>query len=427
MNSPNRGNQGKRGASEPLGLWLAVIAVAALSTGCESDRLSSPGDALGPSVAYGIWNPGPTDTCSKEQHDKYATVGPDGKLYPTWHPAVDPATGCQYGHEHGRDPRGSDLWKEVGQIPFGYANEQLDTFDPSTRRHEDHVGHKIEWENDVRLDFNGPTGAVLEVRCDVLAKLHQGTHSKDAFTNNLHELVYHIRCTDDTAMSVTMMAAIGTPGEFVVSCDRERHVRVGVASPANSPNGGGKRAIPDRSCIDQHMLVPSGQKSNLNSALRESWETHNQIRTVDGRTIASFDPYFQVFFPSRFFDSAMPDNVGRPIAICYEVTAGGERADGEQCTTSTGNGAITGIAYDDPRSRFNGVLRVVDINGNRIDNEDGPEYWYTDPFGKGARQEAFPGSIRQYIAKVDNRGRQGHGPVLGRNRDYGGPGVRAPN
>jgi hypothetical protein len=69
----------------------------------------------------------------------------------------------------------------------------------------------------------------------------------------------------------------------------------------------------------------------------------------------------------------------------------------------------------------------VDINGNRIDNEDGPEYWFTDPFGKGARKEAFPGSIRQYIARIDNRGRQGHGPVLGRNRDYGGPGVRAPN
>jgi hypothetical protein len=28
---------------------------------------------------------------------------------------------------------------------------------------------------------------------------------------------------------------------------------------------------------------------------------------------------------------------------------------------------------------------------------------------------------------VDNAGRNGHGPVLGRGRNYGGPGVRAPN
>ncbi|MGH7503375.1 MAG: hypothetical protein ACREL7_16735 [Longimicrobiales bacterium] len=408
------------------GAW-AVLASAVLSNACETDGLSSPGEATGPSVAFGIWQPGPTDTCSKEQHDRYAAVGPDGKLYPTWHAAIDPATGCTFGHEHGRDPRGSDLWAEVGPIPFAYANEQLDTFDPLTRRHEDHVGHKVEWENDVRIDFDGTTGAVLDVRCDVLTKLHQGTHSKDAFTNNLHELVYHIRCTDGTAMSVTLMSAIGTPGEFVASCDRDRHVHVGVASPAGSPKGGGKRAIPDRICIERHMLVSAGQESDFHAALRESWETHNQIRTVSGRTVASFDPYFQVFFPSRFFDPAMSGIVGRPIAVCYEVTPSGERASGDECAASTGNGSIAGVAYDDPRSKFNGVLRVVDINGNRIDNEDGPEYWYSDPFGQGARTEAFPGSIRQYIAQLDNRGRQGHGPVLGRNRDYGGPGVRAPN
>ena len=44
---------------------------------------------------------------------------------------------------------------------------------------------------------------LFEIRCDVLTKLHQGTHSKDAFTNNLHELAYHIRCTDGTELHIT--------------------------------------------------------------------------------------------------------------------------------------------------------------------------------------------------------------------------------
>src|SRR2546426_5048090 len=47
-----------------------------------------------------------------------------------------------FGHDHGRDPRGSALYREVGPIPFGYANEQLDVYDPLTTRHEDHFGHK---------------------------------------------------------------------------------------------------------------------------------------------------------------------------------------------------------------------------------------------------------------------------------------------
>lgn len=60
--------------------------------------------------AYGKWEPSEIDTCSAEIHDAWSTVGPDGKLYPTWHPPVDPMTGCTFGHEHGRDPSGSDLW-----------------------------------------------------------------------------------------------------------------------------------------------------------------------------------------------------------------------------------------------------------------------------------------------------------------------------
>src|SRR3989442_9024424 len=56
-------------------------------------------------------------------------------------------------HDHGRDPRGSALYATVGPIPFGYANEQLDVYDPANPRHEDHFGHKIEWENGVQQHF----------------------------------------------------------------------------------------------------------------------------------------------------------------------------------------------------------------------------------------------------------------------------------
>ena len=400
----------------------AILALPLMAT-CESNPMGEPLVAKGPSVAFGLWSPGPNDTCTKADHDRYSTVGPDSLLYPTWHPAVDPVSGCSFGHEHGRDPRGSALYRAVGDMPFGYANQQLDTYDPGMRRHEDHVGHKVEWENDVALHFNDGGNAVLSISCDVLTKLHQGTHSRDAFTNNMHELIYHVRCTDGTAMSVTMMATIGPAGEFVASCDRNRAIHAGIPTPANSPSGGGHRAIPDRQCIEELMLVPPGERASVQSALRESWETSNVIKRADGRSIAHFNPYYQVLYPSRHFDATKPNSVGRPLDICRELTVAGDSVRGSrECDESR-----PAATYDDPRSQFNGVLRFVDVNSNDIKNADGPEFWYTDPLGRNGRKEPFPGAIRQYIARIDNTGRGGSGPSIGRDRDYGAGRAHAPN
>ena len=394
---------------------------------CKQDSTGPDKASATPARAFGTWNPGTSESCTKEQHDGYSVVGADGKLYPTWHPPVDPASGCRFGHEHGRDPRGSRLYQLVGDIPFGYANEQLDAWDPANPRHEDHVGHKIEWENDIAMRVDSDVAAPLfDVRCDVLVKLHQGTHSKDAFTNNVHELVYHIVCNEGTAMHVTMLTAIGKPGEFVRSCDNSTHVVVGPPTPLNSPNGGGQRKIPDRECVLEHMLVGSTRNSNISAALHESWETHNTIRREDGHTIASFDPYFQVPMPSRYYDPDAAALVGRPMNMCYATESNGDMARGGACATATGSGAIPGITWDDPRSPFNGVQRKVDINGNRISNGSGPAVWYTDPYGLHGRAESFPGSVRQVISVV-NTALNPHGPTIGQGRNYGAPGVRAPN
>jgi hypothetical protein len=174
------------------------------------------------------------------------------------------------------------------------------------------------------------------------------------------------------------------------------------------------------------MLVGSTRNSNMSAALHESWETSNAIRTDNGHTIASFDPYFQVPSPSRFYDAAAPNLVGRPIDMCYATESNGDRARGGACAEATGNGAVLGITWDDPRSPFNGVRRKVDINGNRINNADGPSVWYSDPYGRHAQRDPFPGSIRQIIARI-NTAIDPHGPTIGLERNYGGPGVRAPN
>ena len=407
---------------------LCTLPFALAAAGCSGEGGVSPDvDPTGElSVAMATWVPGTGDNCSVEVHSSYSTIGPDGKRYPTWHPPVDPASGCNFGHEHGRDPRGSDLYGDVGDIPFAYANEQLDVWDPNGKRHEDHVGHKVEWENDVEFSTGDGIGGFFKVTCDVLVKLHQGTHSKDAFTNNVHELVYHIRCSDNTEMHITVLSAIGKGGEFTRSCDGTR-ITVGTPTPANSPTGGGQRKIPDRTCIERHFLVPQGQNSNFDAALHESWETHSQVKTQDGHTLISVDPYFQVFMPSRYHWTAATNITGRPIEACYEVDAAGHRASGEACNQSTQNGALQ-VTFNDARSRFNGIRRRVDINSNRINNADGPNVWYSDPYGGHAKTEPFPGSVRQWIGRVNNEGGFNfHGPSIGGDRFYGASNTHAPN
>src|SRR5207247_6847215 len=229
----------------------------------------------------------------------------------TWHPPSDPVAGCSLGHDHGRDPRGSALYAEVGPIPFGYANEQLDVYDPANPRHEDHFGHKSEWENDVLMRFgSAAAGSLFEIRCDVLAKLHQGTPSKDAFTTIVPELSYHIRCTDGTRLDLTLLAAIGDPGQFDRSCDGTPVV-VGPATPANSPSGGGRRIIPDRTCIDQFVLVPPGQRSD-SAGLHESGHLPPTGRARDGHGQGFLNPHFQVFLPGPFCLACATTSVGSP-------------------------------------------------------------------------------------------------------------------
>ena len=148
-----------------------------------SPRAPTPGTVAPPAAAeqaaaYGIWQPTRHDSCSKEVHDRYWVYGPDGKVYPTYHPPVDPVTGCSFGHEHGRDPAGSNL-ADI-PFPFGYVNQQATTAGLAPR-HEDHVGHKIEWYNDGGYYGPGRPDTAHDQVCDVAYKLHMGSHSDDAF------------------------------------------------------------------------------------------------------------------------------------------------------------------------------------------------------------------------------------------------------
>jgi hypothetical protein len=383
------------------------------------------------SHAMHLWRPGNGDTCSEAIHARHRVIGPDGKWYPTWHPPVDPETGCRFGHEHGRDPRGSALFAEVGWSPFGYGAERLMAWQPGGMRHEDHVGHKIEWENDVQLHYSQDGRRVpFDVRCHWLTKFHQGTHSNDAFANNTHELNYHVRCTDGTAIDAIVMARLGPVGRFERACEKGVLVAAGLAPQPGQADGRGTRLIPDRTCALRHILVRSGQWSGYSGGLYENWGTANYLRTADGREIAYFDPGFAVFNPARYQDPGRPDRLRHTIDLCYETIGSGRtqrRARGGECDWGTDYGRLR-LAWTDPRSPFTGTHREVYFNQTSLRNAGGPEWWYTDPYGGNASPRPFAGAIRQRIAPVTNlRPWPLESQAVGADRRYGGNGVHAPN
>ena len=406
-------------------VFVLCLGALAATAACSSDSAVNPADAT-PSRAFSIWSPGPHESCTKEQHDAYAVVGPDGKLYPTWHPPTGPG-GCSFGHEHGRDPHGSNLYDGAGGLPFGVANEALAVSDPANPGTRTTWATRSSGRTAWTCSSRAPGGAIFTGKCDVLTKLHQGTHSKDAFTNNLHELVYHIKCSDGTEMHVTMLTAIGTPGEFVRSCDHSVHITVGPPTPANSPDGGGFRAIPDRACVEQFMLVAAGP------AVGRFLRAPRDVGDVEQRP-ARGRPHAGVL------QSVLPGPPAEP------VPRSGARAGGRPADRRVLRGHSLGRARQRRRLRRRDQRRPGD--GDRV-RRPGVTVQRRGPLRGYQRQPAqqrgwagglvhrrlrpewpdarrFPARSVSGSPKMDNAiGVDAGGPVIGNNRNYAGPGVHA--
>ena len=224
-------------------------------------------------------------------------------------------------------------------------------------------------QNDIDLEFRGAGSAIFTVKCDVLTKFHQGTHSKDAFTNNVHELIYHIRCDNGAAH-----------GDH--HAHRDRHARASSCAPATATSTYRRARRPRRT---RRRAAGSGRSPTGSASSSTCWwprartptsarctrpgRRRTSVRRADGHTLAHFNPYFQVRLPSRFHDPAIAPVVGRPIDVCYEVTATRRAGPRRRLRPSPpDDGQTPGVTFDDPRSEFNGADHFVDINGNNISN-----------------------------------------------------------
>jgi len=384
-----------------------------------------PQDAVPPmgmdrGFGFGSWPQYDLSPNCIDLHDRYWVEAPDGKAYHTWHPALAPShpdTGeaCDFGHEHGNDPSDSPLFDESGSWPpFGYAAEVA-----AGHRHEDHVGHKVTVARyRAALGNAGDSNAVLHdagFDCDWLSKIHQGSHSVDAFSNHLHEYFLTFRCDDgatretSTAFSIKIVYTYGEPNEF------HDQATATVVSSLNvlDPEG---------------VLVPPAQQENPINPIQSArnprgfsspgpfiWKTFDEIARVDLWTENvsietdafghSFfiGPYYSIKNPGRVYNSdttyfPIANSAVRTIDLCYDGS--GNRLSYPFCAVAP---LVKPSDWTSPENPYNGTLRAINFKALPMYNEGGATVFCTDAFGKNATPEPCAANqIRQTANAINN-------------------------
>lgn len=473
----------------PLARLLARMLGACLIVGtlcgglvvsCAGDPPSStPNTGNQPSSqSMGRWTPvSGQDTCPKSLHDTFFVLGPDGKKYPTWHPAetTDPATNaiCSFGHEHGPDPSGSAMWSTikthfaydannnnvvdaselaVSGIPFGYVSEQLIT--STTPRLEDHTAYKVAYTDLVRRTTPAPrTGDPASVDCHLFAAYNQPTSTADAFASNMYSVTYAVDCTVGAAASqypvkavVSVMARYRTPGQFTLDDSGTQVVVNQAAVPPTSADGGtgslGRRIPTNESVFPAAFVTATGTSSF--TGLFELWEAQVRLRRADQTVLALFEPQFRVDDPARYF--YRPTTVlAHSIDLCYwgltaqdalvtdptlSATIVRKVRNASLCDIAP-NGPATPtaqrLAYTDKTSPFKGCKRLANFGAETVTNPGGPATWYTDAFGDNASTTRSANTVKQMLQPGDTNGIVLAGLNFGQQSACPAASVHAPN
>lgn len=349
-------------------------------------------------------------------------------------------------------------------IPFGIANEHMDQYynqegrDSIFVRQEDHVGHKIEFvnkETDVNTNLDGsitastnqmaqlagtnglnvpyyqsgtntyqPTGVV----CTHLHKFHQGTSSADAIRNNLHEVIFHSKCSSvnvnninapalypNNSVILTGMMTFGNPGGYKQFCGNKRDLL--VCPDGKNSDGSCKVTDPLISRLPNAVYSDTLGRNMVDRACLETveqttgspyftpyeiWQGDLRITTASGKMLAEHGRQWDVLDPIRFVDPNSPTGISYNSQQC---------ARGGLLFSTTRNAFRTLLCGDDtsapnkpwdsPSSGFRGLKRTTYFGRNRISNAGGPEIWWTDPLGGNAVASQFSSGLKQKLSSVE--------------------------
>lgn len=202
--------------------------------------------------------------CEAWAHDQWIVTGPNGKIYRTWHPAIQPqgmpGEGCVFDHEHGtRDPRFS---KADPTLPaYGYDADLHGMAEP-------HAGFKTEFAN--RGECNELEGFCAT--SDVKLTVHMGTAGAGRLEVRDHTFIFDMIGDKGSIVHVRGMA---NTGKAATQCD--------PAPDTSGPDGFRLIAMPRDQALKCNIFSPY-----------EVWQFHmvvgdnviiSKFATFDGSTV----------------------------------------------------------------------------------------------------------------------------------------------
>jgi hypothetical protein len=280
--------------------------------------------------------------CPAWVHDLHTTIGPDGAVYPTWHPPVDPTYGCWFDHEHGSDPRQFVGFSSTGMPAFGYTGKMAGLSEP-------HEGFKVYVTNN---DLNGRAWMVA---------LHQGSRGPRRAFVQFHSVDWFMTTTN------------GQPLAFVRSMGDFGYASPNCTAPGNETFGqfqiiqGSTATYPFSGNQLQRRFMPT-----VGCATTRVYETWTPIINVANIFRASGT--FDIDNPSTVIDPANPD------AVRYMCEF---RSPNENCASWYG-------------TQWSGNKRNI-IAPQYLVNNTGAAEFYTDAYGKPVAA-GTTNSIWQFVA-----------------------------
>jgi hypothetical protein len=301
--------------------------------------------------------------CPQALHDSIVTTGPDGLSYPTWHPAVDPQSGCFFGHEHGSDPRTSAANPELP--PFGYVGTAAGVA-------EAHAGFKVFiWHVGESTDL-GPVPA------DIRSVFHMGTAGVKRYTERFHSLQFDYVARDGTGREAHVAGMADTGTALGSTCDNPRR------------DG---RDFSTVGCNDAY----------------EIWGN------VVFQIVHPDDPYTDVMHTRLTVTAA--------FAAFDPILTRDPLDNARLLYTQTYRNPGSAIDPTSPSSPYRGCDREAYGGPNFWRNAGRPTVYYTDPYGR-VQPGPGPGLIRQYVSAVNWDTTE---PQFKLRRPTCAPGVHAPN
>jgi hypothetical protein len=309
--------------------------------------------------------------CPTWVHDQYVTAGPDGKMYPTWHPPIDPTSGCLFGHEHGADPSTSKA--NSTPPPFGYAAAQMGMTEP-------HAGYKVFVMNPGDVVESNVANKVSDVAVRLV--FHQGTSGVGRYSQQFHSGQYDY---------------IGVDGTFSVNGMFDTGAAALDGSTCSSPRKGAKD-FSATDCADTYEIW-SGAHFELHSP---------------GEFLGPFQSRLYVSSSVAVFDPITTQNPLDLSALIY--TAAIKPVPGQK-TPSTTN-PLSSDSY------FQGCRREFYSGPDYWHNAAGATTYWTDPMGNisPTGQDAVHMIRQDASATTANTVAQ-----FKLRSDYCGSGIHSPN